>query len=108
MTHALTLLTLFVCGATSASAQSDPSTGVVTPRQPILYGHSHKAEIKILNGKLYLNPGHLKATQDKGTPPSSGLLDIDYGTLQAAICQVNGKIVSSMTLKKSETGLYKI
>jgi putative phosphoesterase len=74
----------------------------------LLYGHSHKAEIKIVNGKLYLNPGHLKAPQDKGKPPSYGFLDIDYGTLQADIRQANGKVMSSMTLKKSETGLYKI
>jgi predicted phosphodiesterase len=74
----------------------------------ILFGHSHKSELRILNSKLYLNPGHLKSEKDKNRVPSYGLLDIDYGEIKASISEINGKVVSSMLLKKGETGLYKV
>jgi putative phosphoesterase len=74
----------------------------------ILYGHYHKHEIRVENGKLYLNPGHLKGPKDKNQSPSFGFLDIDFGEIFAAILGMDGKALLSMKLKKGETGLYKI
>ena len=41
MKHVLTLLTLFVCGATGAWVQVDPGATVAIPNEPMPSGHSH-------------------------------------------------------------------
>jgi len=74
----------------------------------ILTGHTHKSEILIENGKLFLNPGHLKSMMDKNRAPSYALLDIDFGEIEATIREVGGKTVLRTRLKKDETGLYKV
>jgi uncharacterized protein len=73
----------------------------------ILYGHSHKAELKLDKGRLYMNPGHLKGPLDKNMPPSFGLLSVDERGIHAAIFAMNGKPLHAMDLARSETGLYK-
>jgi len=74
----------------------------------LLTGHTHKSEVVVTNGKLHLNPGHLKSSMDKGRAPSYGLLDIDFGEISARILTLQGKTVSALTLKKGETGLFKV
>lgn len=73
-----------------------------------LYGHTHKAEIVMQNSKLYMNPGHLKSDKDKGRVPSYGFLSIDYGSIDASIREIGGKIIQQVSLKKDDTGLYKV
>jgi putative phosphoesterase len=73
----------------------------------ILYGHTHRSELKVDNGKLYMNPGHLKGPLDKNMPPSFGVLSIDDKGISAAIFGMDGKPIHSMTLVRSESGLYK-
>lgn len=73
----------------------------------ILYGHTHKAQIDFSNGKLKLNPGHLKSTKDKGREPSFAILTIDYGQVKAYIEDLKGKTIDSISLAKAESGLYK-
>ena len=74
----------------------------------ILSGHTHKSELRIENGKLYMNPGHLKGPKDKGRNPSYGLLEIDFGTIQASIIETGGSKIASLSLRKDETGLFKV
>ncbi|MFH0919454.1 MAG: metallophosphoesterase family protein [Fibrobacterota bacterium] len=73
-----------------------------------LTGHTHKAEVRVENGKLHLNPGHLKHLMDKGRAPSYGLLDIDYGAIEARVLDLQGKTIARLSLKKGENGLYKV
>jgi putative phosphoesterase len=73
----------------------------------ILHGHTHHAELKLDNGRLYMNPGHLKGPLDKNMPPSFGMLSIEEKSISATIFGMNGKVIHSMNLVRSESGLYK-
>ncbi|MGA2506883.1 MAG: metallophosphoesterase family protein [Chitinispirillaceae bacterium] len=73
----------------------------------LLYGHTHREELKLADGKLFMNPGHLKGALDKNLPPTFGLLTIMDRNASAAIYGMNFKLVHSMELIRSETGLYK-
>jgi len=74
----------------------------------ILYGHTHRAELRLEDGLLYMNPGHLKGPLDKNIPPSFGLLDIQDRGVNATIFNLDFKPLHSMELLRSENRLYKI
>ena len=74
----------------------------------ILYGHTHRAELRLEDGLLYMNPGHLKGPLDKNFPPSFGLLDIQDRGVNATIFNLDFKPIHSMELMRSENRLYKI
>lgn len=42
----------------------------------VLSGHSHIPEVKEQEGVIWVNPGHLKADDKKGYPPTYALLEI--------------------------------
>ncbi len=73
----------------------------------IVSGHNHRAEIQLLDGRLYINPGHLKGPLDKNMPPSFGLLTLLDRTVSVAIYGTNFKAMKTMELVRSESGLYK-
>jgi putative phosphoesterase len=73
----------------------------------ILHGHTHKEELRLDNGRLYLNPGHIKGPLDKNMPPSFGMLSIADKTISAAIYGLDFKPIRTMELARSESGLYK-
>jgi len=73
----------------------------------ILYGHTHRAEILLEDGKLYMNPGHLKGPLDKKMPPSFGMLTILDRQVVATIYNLEFEPIHSLELLRSENGLYK-
>jgi putative phosphoesterase len=73
----------------------------------IVSGHTHKEEIRLLDGRLYINPGHLKGPLDKNMPPSFGLLTLLDRSVSVAIYGENFKPIRTMELVRSESGLYK-
>ena len=73
----------------------------------IVGGHTHREEIKIEDGRLFINPGHLKGPLDKNMPPSFGLLTIQDKSVSVAIYGTNFKALRTMELVRSESGLYK-
>lgn len=73
----------------------------------ILYGHTHKSEIKVVDGLLLMNPGHLKSEQDKQFKPSFGLLDIQDQTVSAKLFNMDFVETNSVELMRSESGLYR-
>lgn len=74
----------------------------------IIYGHTHREELKLADGKLFINPGHLKGPLDKNMPPTFALLTVQDRNASAAIYGMNFKPVRAIELMRSETGLYKI
>ncbi len=74
----------------------------------ILYGHTHRAEIKLVDGLLYMNPGHLKGAMDKNAAPSFGLLDIQDKNVNVKIIGLDFKVVQEMSLLRSGSGLFKV
>jgi putative phosphoesterase len=73
----------------------------------ILHGHTHKPEMKLVDGLLYMNPGHLKSPKDKNTPASFGILDIQDKNIAATIFGIDYKVIESIKIMRSEQGLYK-
>lgn len=73
----------------------------------IMYGHTHKADLQLEDGLLYVNPGHLKGPKDKNFPPSFGVLDIQDKNLGVKVYSREFRSVLSMELLRSENGLYK-
>ena len=73
----------------------------------VLYGHTHREELRLADGILYMNPGHLKGPLDKNMPPSFGMLTIGDQNVSAAIYDLNFKQLRAMELIRSESGLYK-
>lgn len=74
----------------------------------ILFGHTHHAELRLEDGVLYMNPGHLKGPMDKNTPPSFGLLDIQDKNVNVKIINLDFKVIQEMSLLRSGSGLYKV
>ncbi|MBN1128460.1 MAG: metallophosphoesterase family protein [Chitinispirillaceae bacterium] len=104
------LLTEMVCGLTVTlvhSLEKDLTRENIERSDIILFGHTHRAELKLDNGRLYMNPGHLKGPLDKNMPPSFGALSIEDKGIHAAIFDMKGKAMHSMELVRSGSGLYK-
>jgi hypothetical protein len=74
----------------------------------ILYGHTHRAEIKLKDGLLHMNPGHLKSAMDKNAPPTFGLLDIQDKNVNVKIIDLDFKVVQEIALLRSGSGLFKV
>ena len=51
----------------------------------VLFGHSHLPEISDEDGVLWVNPGHLKPEDKKGSPPSYALIDTGTGPAKVRI-----------------------
>ena len=73
----------------------------------ILYGHTHHYEMRLEDGRLYMNPGHLKGPLEKNMPPTFGLLTIMDREVIATIYSMQFKPVQTLELLRSEGGLYK-
>jgi putative phosphoesterase len=74
----------------------------------ILHGHTHRSELRLESGVLYMNPGHLKGPIDKNAQPSFGMLDIQDRNVGAKIIGIDFKVIQEMELFRSENRLYKI
>jgi predicted phosphodiesterase len=73
----------------------------------ILHGHTHKDELRLEDGKFFMNPGHLKGPMEKNTPASFGIISIADRDVTATIYDMSFKIIKSIELVRSESGLYK-
>ena len=73
----------------------------------ILHGHTHRQELRLDDGKLFFNPGHLKGPLDKNMPPTFGILNIHDRGITASIYGLDFKPVQSMEMIRSESGLYR-
>ena len=73
----------------------------------VISGHTHKQELRLADGKLFMNTGHLKGPLDKNMPPTFGLLAIQEREVSAAIYSADFKVVHALEMVRSETGLYK-
>lgn len=89
------------------SVDKDLSENEAMAADIILHGHTHEAKLKADDGRLYMNPGHLKADMDKHFPASFGILDIQDRTVFAAIYNLKHEVVERMELAREENGLYK-
>jgi len=73
----------------------------------VLHGHTHRHELVSRDGRLVMNPGHLKAEIDKQAPATFGCLDIQDRSVTAVIYNLKHAVVERMELMRAETGLYR-
>ena len=88
-------------------ADKDAGDEDISRSDIILHGHTHKQELHLEDGKLFMNPGHLKGPLDKNMPPTFGVLDIRDEGVEATIYDLKFKPVQTMELIRSESGLYR-
>jgi putative phosphoesterase len=89
------------------SLDKDATDDDISRSDIILHGHTHRQELRLDDGKLFFNPGHLKGPLDKNMPPTFGVLSIGDREVSAAIYDLNFKLVQGMELIRSESGLYR-
>lgn len=61
----------------------------------IITGHTHLASVEKVGHSVYLNPGHLKASMDRGQKPSFAIVTVDSDRLAVAIYETSGLLRSS-------------
>jgi uncharacterized protein len=89
------------------SIDKDLCTEDISRSDIILHGHTHRNELRLDDGKLFFNPGHLKGKLDKNMPPSFGILDIQDREVVASIYDLKFQPVHKMDMIRSESGLYR-
>lgn len=89
------------------SLEKDVTTDDIVKSDIILHGHTHHEELRLDDGKLYMNPGHLKGAMDKNMPPTFGMLSIMDREIIASIYSLQFKPIHTLELLRSESGLYK-
>ncbi len=89
------------------SLEKDADEDDISRSDIILHGHTHRQELRLDDGKLFFNPGHLKGPLDKNMPPSFGILSIHDRDVGAIIYNLDFKPLHSMEMIRSESGLYR-
>jgi len=89
------------------SFDKDVDANERTMSDVILFGHTHKAELKLIDGLLLMNPGHLKSTIDKHEKASFGLLDVQDQNVSANIFNLDFEKIMGVELTRTQSGLFK-
>lgn len=66
----------------------------------ILTGHTHRATIERVGKALHVNPGHLKATDRTGVPPSFAIVRIEPHEIGASLHEVDGTTLKEIHLER--------
>ena len=67
----------------------------------VLHGHTHIPRIEEKDNVLWLNPGHLKAKDGRGYPPSYALVALEENQLKVRIIDlIKGQEILAKILKK--------
>jgi putative phosphoesterase len=67
----------------------------------ILTGHTHRAAVCLLGRSLYVNPGHLAATRNRGQRASYAVVDIGPETVRAAIHEATGRVRTEIIVERA-------
>ena len=65
-----------------------------------LFGHTHNRTFYKKGNVFYLNPGHLKNTEDKGRKPSYSILEVTTDFIAVGFKNEDGKIIATKTIKR--------
>ncbi|NLP00864.1 MAG: hypothetical protein GX089_00055 [Fibrobacter sp.] len=89
------------------SYEKDVTEEDITKSDIILFGHTHHWKLELEDGRLFMNPGHLKGPLDKNMPPTFGMLNIMDREVVATIYGLNFKPIQTLEIVRAESGLYK-
>jgi len=65
-----------------------------------LYGHTHHWSYECIDNKYFINPGHLKAKEDRGRKASYVVMFIDKEIIDIQFKYIDGKIFKQKKIKK--------
>lgn len=68
----------------------------------VLHGHSHRARIDWEDGRIWMNPGHLRSRNDRGQLPSYGVIRIDNDAVTFIVHELDGTIRLEKHVPRSE------
>lgn len=74
----------------------------------ILYGYTHKAQVDQMQGRYFINPGHLVKEDATGRPPSYGLLRFEDNYIVATIYGLDRSVLLEKKLEASKKRKFSI
>ncbi|HOV61758.1 MAG TPA: metallophosphoesterase family protein [Candidatus Hydrogenedentes bacterium] len=83
-----------------AHAEQNLEPESVERAQIILTGHTHHYRLDWLDGKIWMNPGHLKKDRDKTHPPTFGLIAIATDTVACNILNLEGETILAQVINQ--------
>ncbi len=89
------------------SFEKDVTEDDKTVADIILHGHTHRPEIILEDGHVWMNPGHLKGHKDKTVDSSFGLLEFQDRSVVASILNAEYEEIERQELYRAENGLFK-
>ncbi|HOZ48097.1 MAG TPA: metallophosphoesterase family protein [Candidatus Hydrogenedentes bacterium] len=89
-------------GLTIACAHADKDLRLLErPAAILLVGHTHRAAIELRGRALWLNPGHLRGTSNRGEQASYATVAIDAEQVRAAIFEISGTLREERVVPRS-------
>lgn len=70
----------------------------------VITGHTHVASLERLGRSLYLNPGHLKSSFDRGRRPSFAVVRIGETEVHASIHETDGALRAELRVSRDLIG----
>ena len=61
--------------------------------QVFFHGHTHVYKMEKMNNGVVINPGHLKADDNRGCPPSFAIVDLSPDKVHAQIIELDGGLL---------------
>ncbi|HPU97835.1 MAG TPA: metallophosphoesterase family protein [Candidatus Hydrogenedentes bacterium] len=83
-----------------AHAEQDLESECVEKAHIILTGHTHRYRLDWLDGKIWMNPGHLKKEKDKSAIPTFGLISIASDTVECGILNLAGETILAHVINR--------
>lgn len=76
------------------SGDIDPERTMKAGRaQLFFHGHTHVYKMEKMNKGVVINPGHLKADDKRGRPPSFAIVDLSPDKVHAQIIELDGGLL---------------
>jgi putative phosphoesterase len=82
-----------------AHTPDDLHAALVPDTRLAMHGHTHAAFVEQRGGTIWLNPGHLKSSLDRGHRPSYALLEVEPGLINVCIQEPGGLPRQTATYK---------
>ncbi|MFH0798893.1 MAG: YfcE family phosphodiesterase [Pseudomonadota bacterium] len=84
-------------------SRGDPDPGLAHSRygaDVLLHGHTHRCRVEeAADGLIIVNPGHLKAEEDRGMPPTFAVIDANHSDLRVKIITTSGEVLEERSFK---------
>lgn len=59
----------------------------------VCHGHTHRFSLSFVQGKPYINPGHLKDVQHKNRPAAFAMIDVSKDSMTVSFYDINKQVI---------------